>query len=69
MNNKEQQARKRFEEETKDMNLEGKLKWVETTLFYIEIDDYIKDKDTWREYLKIKDELVEEIKKQGDKDE
>lgn len=54
-------AREYFNKHTKGMTLEEKLKWVQSILFYIEIDNYIKDKEEWREYLKIKDELLKEL--------
>lgn len=54
-------VRKKFNECTKDMTLQEKLEWVKNKLFYIEIDNYIQDKDTWREYLKLKEELKEKI--------
>ena len=62
MNNSRLEARTYYEEKTKNMSLEEKYEWIKTKLFYIEVDNYIEDKEEWREYLQIKDEIVEEIK-------
>lgn len=62
MNNSRLEARKHYEEKTKNMSLEEKYEWIKRRLFSIEIDNYIEDKEEWREYLQIKDEIIEEIK-------
>lgn len=53
-------ARERFEEETKDMCLEDKIKWVHDRIFWIAIDNYIEDREAYEEYHKILKELEKE---------
>lgn len=58
-------ARQRFEEETKEMTLQEKLAWVNDRIFWIEIDDYIQDWDSYHEYYNIKRKLEEQLQQNG----
>lgn len=53
-------ARERFEEETEDMCLEDKIKWVHDRIFWIAIDDVIQDWESYHEYHQILNELEKE---------
>lgn len=56
------QAKERYEQETKDMSLEEKLKWVKDKIFWIAIDDYIQDWDSYRVYCDLEHELTVQLK-------
>lgn len=57
-------ARQRYEEETKEMTLQEQLAWVNERIFWIAIDDYIQDWESYHEYHNIKRELEEQLKKE-----
>ena len=57
-------ARQRFEEETKEMTLEEKIAWVNERIFWIAIDDYIQDWESYHEYHDIKRELEKQLNKE-----
>ena len=58
-------ARERFEKETKDMTLQEQLVWVNERIFWIAIDDYIQDWDSYHEYHNIKRKLEEQLQQNG----
>ena len=58
-------AKERYEQETKDMSLEDKLKWVKDKIFWIAIDNYIQDCDSYRFYCEMEHELKAQLKEQN----
>lgn len=59
------QAKERYEQETKDMSLEEKLKWVKERIFWIAVDNYIKDWDSYHVYCELEHELTAQLKEQN----
>ena len=57
-------AEEKYEQETKGMSLEDKLKWVEDKIFWIAIDNYIQDRESYRFYCNLEYELKAQLKEQ-----
>ena len=57
-------AKEKYEQETKGMSLEDKLKWVEDKIFWIAIDNYIQDRESYRFYCNLSYELKNQLKEQ-----